>query len=146
MAVGSPQYIQSLASKYAGGRLKLAPEHSETGVLKKMGKPPIDSYMSFTEQFFHYCKRAGLKRQIIPYLIIGHPGADLTSAVAMRKWLIKHRIRVEQVQEFTPTPMTISTSMYYTGLDFETGKPIHVPKPSEVRKQKEIIMWHKRRS
>lgn len=146
MAVGSPQYIQSLASKYAGGRLKLAPEHSEPEVLKKMGKPPIDSYLSFTEQFFHYCKRAGLKRQIIPYLIIGHPGADLNSAIAMRKWLIKHRIRVEQVQEFTPTPMTISTSMYYTGLDFETGKPIHVPKPSEVRKQKEIIMWHKKRS
>lgn len=145
MAVCSPQYIQALAFKYAGGRLKLAPEHSEPEVLKKMGKPPIDSYLSFTEQFFHYCKRAGLKRQIIPYLIIGHPGADLNSAFAMRKWLIKHRIRVEQVQEFTPTPMTISTSMYYTGLDFETGKPIHVPKPSEVRKQKEIIMWHKRR-
>lgn len=145
MAIASPQYIQALASKYAGGRLKLAPEHSETEVLKKMGKPSIDSYMSFSEQFFHYCKRAGLKRQIIPYLIIGHPGADLNSAIAMRKWLIKNRIKVEQVQEFTPTPMTISTSMYYTGLDYETGKPIHVPKPSEVRKQKEIIMWHKRR-
>lgn len=145
MAVASPQYIQALASKYAGGRLKLAPEHSETEVLKKMGKSSIDSYMSFSEQFFHYCKRAGLKRQIIPYLIIGHPGADLNSALALRKWLIKNRIKVEQVQEFTPTPMTISTSMYYTGLDFETGKPIHIPKPSEVRKQKEIIMWQKRR-
>ena len=145
MAIASSAYIQALASKYAGGRLKLAPEHSETEVLKQMGKPSIDSYMSFSEQFFHYCKRAGLKRQIIPYLIVGHPGADLNSALAMRRWLIKNRIKVEQVQEFTPTPMTISTSMYYTGLDFETGKPIHVPKPSELRKQKELIMWHKRR-
>ncbi|MGI6198169.1 MAG: YgiQ family radical SAM protein [Candidatus Cloacimonadaceae bacterium] len=145
MAVASSSYIQALATKYAGGRLKLAPEHSETEVLKKMGKPSIDTYMSFSNSFFHCCKKAGLKRQIIPYLIVGHPGADLNSAIAMRKWLIKNRIRVEQVQEFTPTPMTISTSMYYTGLDFETGKPIHVPKPAEVRKQKEIIMWHKKR-
>ena len=140
MAVKSPKYIQALASKYAGGRLKLAPEHSEIEVLKKMGKPSIETYMSFSKQFFDHCKSSGIKRQIIPYLIVGHPGADLSSAAAMRKWLIKNRIRVEQVQEFTPTPMTISTSMYYTGLDFETGKPIHIPKPAEVRKQKEMIV------
>ena len=140
MAVQSPKYIQALASKYAGGRLKLAPEHSETEVLEKMGKPSIETYMSFSKQFFEHCNKARIKRQIIPYLIVGHPGADLSSAAAMRKWLIKNRIRVEQVQEFTPTPMTISTSMYYTGLDFETGKPIHIPKPAEVRKQKEMIV------
>jgi len=55
---------------------------------------------------------------------------------------MKHNLRVEQVQEFTPTPMTVSTCMYYTGLDYQTGKPIHIPKPGEIRKQKELALWH----
>jgi len=75
---------------------------------------------------------------------VGHPGSDLESAKALRAWLMRHKIKVEQVQEFTPTPMTISTCMYYTGMDFETGEPIHIPKPGEVRKQKELILWHQK--
>lgn len=146
MAVSSPQYIQALASKYTGGRLKLAPEHSEPAVLRLMGKPGREVYESFSQAFYAYCRKAGLKRQIIPYLIIGHPGSDLASAQALRDWLVRHRIIVEQVQEFTPTPMTISTCMYYTGLDFDNGKPIHIPKPGEIRKQKELILWHQTRT
>lgn len=142
MAISSPAYIKALASKYAGGRLKLAPEHSEPKVLKQMGKPGRDVFEAFSKEFYSYCQKAGLKRQIVPYLIVGHPGSDLESAKALRAWLMRHKIKVEQVQEFTPTPMTISTCMYYTGMDFETGEPIHIPKPGEVRKQKELILWH----
>jgi len=144
MAIHSPEYISALASKYAGGRLKLAPEHSEAQVLKLMGKPDRQVYEAFSQEFYSLCRKVGLKRQIIPYLIVGHPGADLNSAKALRDWLIRHHIKVDQVQEFTPTPMTISTCMYYTGMDFETGEPIHIPKPGEIRKQKELILWHQR--
>jgi len=142
LALRSPDYISSLATKYTGGRLKLAPEHSVPGVLRLMGKPDVSSFEEFSREFFHTCKQAGLKRQIIPYIIIGHPGTTIQDALELRKWLIRNRLKVEQVQEFTPTPMTISTCMYYTGLDYYTGKPIHVPKPSEIRRQKELALWH----
>ncbi len=142
LALRSPRFIAALAEKYAGGRLKLAPEHSVAAVLRHMGKPDIAPYEDFSRQFFATCRKAGLQRQIIPYLIIGHPGTTIQDALDLRKWLVANRIRVEQVQEFTPTPMTLSTCMYYTGLDFDTGKPIHVPKPGEVRRQKELALWH----
>ena len=142
LALRSPDYIRSLAAKYTGGRLKLAPEHSVPAVLRLMGKPEISSFEEFSREFFQACKQAGLKRQIIPYIIIGHPGTTIQDALELRRWLVRNRLKVEQVQEFTPTPMTISTCMYYTGLDYYTGRPIHVPKPSEIRRQKELALWH----
>lgn len=142
LALRSPGYISALAEKYTGGRLKLAPEHSVPAVLRLMGKPDISSFEEFSREFFRACKQSGIKRQIIPYIIIGHPGTTIEDALELRKWLVQNRLRVEQVQEFTPTPMTISTCMYYTHLDYYTGKPIHVPKPREVRRQKELALWH----
>ena len=142
LALRSPQYVAALATKYTGGRLKLAPEHSVDRVLTLMGKPSVSLYEEFAKEFFAACKKGGIKRQIIPYLIIGHPGTTLQDALELRAWLMKHNLRVEQVQEFTPTPMTVSTCMYYTGLDYQTGKPIHIPKPGEIRKQKELALWH----
>ncbi len=141
MAITNKKYIGAIAAKYTGGRLKLAPEHSQTNVLKLMGKPSIDSYEAFCKEFFNQTKLLGIKRQIIPYLIIGHPGTTLEDAKALRNWLMKHNIVVEQVQEFTPTPMSISTCMYYTGLDYDTGKPIHIPSPGEVHQQKKLVLW-----
>ena len=145
LALSHPPYISALASKYAGGRLKLAPEHSVTPVLKLMGKPPIDSFEEFSRQFFAMCRQSRLKRQIIPYIIIGHPGTTIDDALELRRWLKRNHLKVEQVQEFTPTPMTLSTCMYYTGLDCQTGQPIHVPQPGEIRRQKQLALWHKDR-
>ncbi len=142
LALRSPAYISALATKFTGGRLKLAPEHSVPAVLRLMGKPDTSSFEEFSREFFKVCKQTGLKRQIIPYIIIGHPGTTIEDALELRQWLVRNRLQVEQVQEFTPTPMTISTCMYYTGLDYYTGKPIHVPKPSEIRRQKELALWH----
>jgi uncharacterized radical SAM protein YgiQ len=142
MAVSDSRYISAIATKYTGGRLKLAPEHSVDSVLRLMGKPGIASYEAFSRAFAQSCSEAGIKRQIIPYLIIGHPGCGIPETMLLRNWLKKNNIRVEQVQEFTPTPMTISTCMYYTGMDFETGKPIHIPKPGELRHQKDLVLWH----
>ena len=142
LALAHPPYISALASKYAGGRLKLAPEHSVPSVLKLMGKPEIDSFEEFSRQFFGACRQSGLRRQIIPYIIIGHPGTTIDDALELRRWLKRNRLMVEQVQEFTPTPMTLSTCMYYTGLDCESGRPIHVPQPGEIRRQKQLALWH----
>ena len=140
MAVNDDNYIEALATKYTGGRLKLAPEHSVSSVLRLMNKPQIEVFEKFCKKFYFYTNKAGLKSKIIPYLIIGHPGTTMENAFELRNWLRKNKLKVEQVQEFTPTPMTISTCMYYTGLDYETGKPIHIPKPSEIRRQKELII------
>jgi uncharacterized radical SAM protein YgiQ len=140
LVLGNKRYIKAIATKYTGGRLKLAPEHSAPNVLKLMGKPPIERFEAFSKEYFEELRSSGLKRQIIPYIIIGHPGTTMEDAIALKHWLEKHKIHVEQVQEFTPTPMTISTCMYYTGMDFESGSPIHIPSPGEIRKQKELIV------
>ncbi len=140
LALQDPNYIRALATRYIGGRLKLAPEHSVPRVLRLMGKPEIGLYEEFCRKFQDFTATAGIKRQVIPYLIIGHPGTTMEDAIQLRNWLQKNRIKVEQVQEFTPTPMSISTCMYYTGLDYYTGQPIHIPSPGEVRKQKDLIL------
>ncbi|MCK9584363.1 MAG: YgiQ family radical SAM protein [Candidatus Cloacimonetes bacterium] len=140
MALGNRRYISAIAQKYTGGRLKLAPEHSSDSVLKLMGKPSIARFEDFAKQYFAEVNKAGIKRQIIPYIIIGHPGTTSEDALHLKNWLQRNNIKVEQVQEFTPTPMTISTCMYYTGLNFDLGTPIPVPSPGEVRKQKELIL------
>lgn len=140
LALMDRKYISTIAQSYTSGRLKIAPEHSSADVLALMGKPDIKSFEAFLEVFFAELSKTKIKRQIIPYLIIGHPGTTEKDAYQLRDWLWAHKIKVEQVQEFTPTPMTISTCMYYTGLDFDTGKPIHIPSPSEIRKQKELIV------
>jgi len=143
MAIIDDNYIEAIATKYTGGRLKLAPEHSVPKVLRLMNKPNINLFETFCRKYYYYTNKAGLKRQIIPYLIVGHPGTTMEDAYKLRNWLKKNKLNVDQVQEFTPTPMTISTCMYYTGLDYETGKPIPIPKPSEIRKQKELLLSSK---
>ncbi len=145
MALGNRRYISAIAQKYTGGRLKLAPEHSSDTVLKLMGKPSIARFEDFSKQYFAEVNKAGIKRQIIPYIIIGHPGTTAADAMNLKNWLQSNHIKVEQVQEFTPTPMTISTCMYYTGLDFDEGTPIPVPSPGEIRKQKELILGRPQR-
>jgi uncharacterized radical SAM protein YgiQ len=140
MALHDDIYIRALATRYTGGRLKLAPEHNVPSVLRLMGKPDIGLYEEFCSKFHRFTAEAGIQRQVIPYLIIGHPGTTLEDALHLRNWLRKNRIKVEQVQEFTPTPMSISTCMYYTGLDYYTGESIHIPSPGEVRRQKELIL------
>lgn len=141
MALQNKRYIAAIAAKYTGGRLKLAPEHCTPKVLQLMGKPSIACYEDFCAEFFRQTKQLGIKRQIIPYLIIGHPGTTMEDAKTLRRWLMQNNIVVEQVQEFTPTPMSISTCMYYTGRDFDSGEEIHIPSPGEVRQQKKLAMW-----
>jgi len=141
LALKDDNYIRHIAAHHTGGILKLAPEHTEPEVLRAMGKTSINLYLDFCELFFQESSKANKKNSIVPYIIVGHPGSTLQAAIRLGDWLKWRNIKLEQVQEFTPTPMTISTCMYYTGLDFQTGEPIYVPKGRKMRLQKALVMW-----
>ena len=140
LAVHDEKYIKMLSEKYTGGLLKLAPEHKSNKVLKYMAKPSFEIYEKFSDKFFYHSKNAGKRQAIVPYIIAGHPGATLQDTLELAIYLKKNKIELKQVQEFTPTPMSASTLMYYTGLDLN-GKKINVPKGREIRLQKALIQW-----
>ena len=140
-----PEIIKLLAQKAVGGQMSIAPEHIVPSVLKCMNKPEDCGWDQFEAIFQAASRKAGKKQFLIPYLIAGHPGSTLADAKALGDFLKKRNIRVRQVQEFMPLPMTVSASMYYTGEDPFTGEKVHVShKLSEMRRQKEAIMWWKR--
>lgn len=126
-------FFDDLVAHHVSGQLKVAPEHCVNHVLDHMGKPHIEVYLQFMEQFYQKTKAIGKEQYLVPYLISSHPGSTLADAVAIALFLKQHRIRPEQVQDFYPTPGTLSTCAYYTGLDPQTGKPIHVAKTPEEK-------------
>ncbi|WP_346826264.1 YgiQ family radical SAM protein [Serratia inhibens] len=115
LAVEDPRYIKELATHHVGGYLKIAPEHTEEGPLSKMMKPGMGSYDRFKQLFDHYSKLAGKEQYLIPYFISSHPGTRDEDMVNLALWLKKNRFRLDQVQNFYPSPMANSTTMYYTG-------------------------------
>jgi uncharacterized radical SAM protein YgiQ len=115
IAVEDPRYIKELATHHVGGYLKIAPEHTEEGPLSKMMKPGMGSYDRFKELFDTYSKQAGKEQYLIPYFISAHPGTRDEDMVNLALWLKKHRFRLDQVQNFYPSPLANSTTMYYTG-------------------------------
>ena len=135
------QFIKDLAEYHTGGLLKLAPEHKSTKVLNYMNKPSFDLYEKFGKYFGTYSKQIGKKQYIVPYIIVGHPGATLQETIDLAIYLKKHKIKLEQIQEFTPTPMTASTMMYYTGMDL-AGNKIHIAKGREIRLMKALAQWY----
>jgi uncharacterized radical SAM protein YgiQ len=137
LAAHDTHYIHDLALYYTAGRLKVAPEHVCDQVLRLMHKPPVLAFEHFAALVRTHRKDA----QITPYLIVGHPGTTLRDAIELARYLKRHHLRVEQLQEFTPTPMTLSTCMYVTGRAFPDGAPIHVPKGREIRLQKALAQW-----
>lgn len=143
LALLDNEYMRALAEQYTGGHLKIAPEHTQAAPLRAMRKPAVNVYEAFVEKFMALSERAGKRQQIIPYLLAGHPGTTLDDAIELARYLKRRNIRLEQVQEFTPTPMTASTCMYFTGRDYDTGKPVHVPKGREMRLHKALVQWYK---
>ncbi len=120
----SPEFVGELAAHHTGGQLSVAPEHSKKEVLDKMKKPGIESYERFVEQFSCASEAAGKDQYLVPYLISGHPGSTLEDMVDLAVYLKRHGYRPRQVQDFIPTPMSMATSMYYTGLDPFTREPV----------------------
>ncbi len=138
-----PEYLQQLVSRHVSGLLKVAPEHLVDRVVALMRKPDKRQFESFLEQFRRISKKAGKQQAVVPYLISGHPGCTLDDMVALQKELRRLNLKVEQVQEFTPTPGTAATCMYYTGLDITTGKELYVARSDrEKMLQKSVLLWH----
>jgi uncharacterized radical SAM protein YgiQ len=137
------EYLEELITKHVSGRLKVAPEHTSPGVLHYMRKAPFDLFKKLKKRFDAIKIRHSLKYEIIPYFISSHPGctdSDMAALVAEVKSL---GIKPEQVQDFTPTPMTLSTLVYYTGFDPFSRKKVYVAKTiDEKRRQKEFFFWY----
>ena len=119
-------FFNQLVTHHVSGQLKVAPEHCSNNALMMMGKPPVEVFESFKKKYFDVCHKAGLEQYIVPYLMSSHPGATMKDAVEMALWLKKWGYQPEQVQDFYPTPGTVSTVMYYTGINPLTGKPVYV--------------------
>ena len=135
-------FFRKLVSDNVSGQLKVAPEHCSAAVLDKMGKPHIEAYKKFSDEFFRITRQVGKEQYLVPYLMSSHPGSTLKDAIELALFLKKEHIRREQVQDFYPTPGTISTCMYYTGLDPRTMEPVYVAKdPHEKAMQRALIQY-----
>ena len=121
-----PTFFKQLVERHVSGQLKVAPEHCTLNALTMMGKPPIQVFERFKKTYFELSERAGLEQYLVPYLMSSHPGTTMKDAVEMALWLKKWGYSPEQVQDFYPTPGTISTVMYYTGIHPMTGKNVYV--------------------
>ena len=135
-------FLRELCEYHVSGQLKVAPEHISDPVLAMMGKPGKDVYNKFCEKYKAMNKKIGKEQYLVPYLMSSHPGSTLKEAVELAEYLRDLGYMPEQVQDFYPTPSTISTTMYYTGLDPRTMKPVYVPKnPHEKAMQRALIQY-----
>jgi uncharacterized radical SAM protein YgiQ len=138
-----PKYFEELLAHHVGGLLKVAPEHLVDSVTARMGKPRRVLFVEFLEYFRKESAKLGKRQFVVPYLMSGHPGCTLADMVEAALALKRLSLKVEQVQDFTPTPGTRATCMYYTGLDPVTGRVIHVARTDrEKRLQKALLLYH----
>ncbi len=144
LALKDESYRETLAARHVSGRLKLAPEHTEERVLKLMRKPSFEAFLKFKKWFDGFCARRGLRQEILPYFISSHPGGTEEDMARLAVRTKELGYRLEQVQDFTPTPLTLASVIYYTGLDPDTLKPVPVARaPQEKKAQKDFFFWHK---
>ncbi len=137
------RFFQQLVSHHVSGQLKVAPEHVSNKVLNAMGKPENAVYNRFCERFKALTKKAGLEQYLVPYLMSSHPGSELKDAVELAVYLNENRINPEQVQDFYPTPSSLSTTMFYTGLDPRTMTEIFIPKTTEQKAMQRALIQFK---
>lgn len=135
-------FFRELCEHHVSGQLKVAPEHISDAVLEKMGKPPVSVYNKFREEYKRMNEKLGKKQYLVPYLMSSHPGSTLKEAVELAEYLRDLGYMPEQVQDFYPTPSTISTCMYYTGIDPRTMKKVYVTNnPHEKAMQRALIQY-----
>ncbi|HET7827072.1 MAG TPA: DUF3362 domain-containing protein, partial [Anaeromyxobacter sp.] len=136
------RYLKSLVQNHVSGQLKVAPEHISEPVLKVMKKPGIESFERFRKDFARLSREAGKEQYLVPYFISSHPGASLNEAADLMDYLKRNRWRPQQVQDFMPTPMTLASDIFWSGLHPMTGKPVHVTRDmEEKRMQKALLRW-----
>ena len=142
LADADDTFFKELVEHHVSGQLKVAPEHIADAVLKRMGKPENAVYEKFTAKYKKINEKLGLKQFLVPYLMSSHPGSTLKEAVALAEYLRDLGYMPEQVQDFYPTPSTLSTVMYYTGLDPRDMKPVYVCRnPHEKAMQRALIQY-----
>ncbi|MCF7501488.1 YgiQ family radical SAM protein [Pseudoalteromonas sp. L1] len=148
LAVEDPRYVKELVTHHVGGYLKIAPEHTEDGPLSKMMKPGMGAYDKFKELFDKYSKEAGKKQYLIPYFISAHPGTKDEDMVNMALWLKSHDFKLDQVQNFYPSPMANATTIYHTEMNSlrnikNNTEQVAVPKGARQRRlHKAILRYH----
>jgi uncharacterized radical SAM protein YgiQ len=134
------EFLETLCRRHVSGQLKVAPEHISPPVLAAMGKGEPGIYEGFVQDYTRVNRRLGLKQYLVPYFIAGHPGSKLKDAVDLALYLKRTRFVPEQVQDFYPTPGTLSTVMYHTGLDPRTMEPIYVPRGERERRLQRALL------
>ncbi|MCL4470030.1 MAG: YgiQ family radical SAM protein [Gammaproteobacteria bacterium] len=148
LAVKSPEYVRELVSHHVGGYLKIAPEHIAEGPLAKMMKPGMGAYYKFKELFEKFSREAGKEQYLIPYFISAHPGTTDEDMLELALWLKTNNFRLDQVQNFTPTPMAMASAMYHTGRNplrkvGRKGEEVPIPKSGRARRlHKAFLRYH----
>ncbi len=136
------RFFRELVEHHISGQLKVAPEHCSAAVLDKMGKPHIETYLRFQKKYHAMNKAIGKQQYLVPYLMSSHPGSRLEDAVELALFLKQQHLRPQQVQDFYPTPGTISTAMFYSELDPYTMEPIFVPKTPEQKAAQRAMLQY----
>ena len=144
LADPSDTFFKELVRYHISGQLKVAPEHVSDQVLRVMGKPPHAVYQQFVEKYKRINEQEGMKQYVVPYLMSSHPGCTMEEAVKLAEYLRDSNHEPEQVQDFYPTPSTLSTVMYYTGLDPRTMEPVYVPKNPHEKAMQRALMQYRR--
>lgn len=144
MADKDDKFLRELCEHHVSGQLKVAPEHIDDEVLCMMGKPAGKTYDKFVEKFFEINKDLGMEQYIVPYLMSSHPGSTMQAAVRMAEFLRDINYQPEQVQDFYPTPGTLSTCMYYTGIDPRTMKEVYIPRTKEEKALQRALLQYGR--
>ena len=136
--------MTELIEHHISGQLKIAPEHVSKEVLDAMGRPTIDGFIEFTKKYKKINKEKGLKQYLIPYLISSHPGSKLKHAVELAEFLRDYGFIPDQVQDFYPTPGTLSTTMFYSGYHPVNGSEIYVPKSYQEKAMQRALIHYNR--
>ena len=136
------EFFKELINHHVSGQLKVAPEHCSNNVLKYMGKPPIEVYNKFEKRFYELTKSANKKQYLVPYLMSSHPGSTMKDAIELAVFLKRNNMHPEQVQDYYPTPGTISTCMFYTGIDPNTMQKVYVPKTAKEKAEQRALLQY----
>lgn len=140
LADKSPDFLRELCAHHVSGQLKIAPEHVNSKVLGIMRKPRADVYFKFRQQYAEMNKKLGKKQYLVPYFISSHPGCGLQEMIQLAEHIKDLQYNPEQVQDFTPTPMTLATCIYHTGIDPLTGQSVYVPKTFKEKQMQRALL------
>jgi len=135
------RYLEDLCDRHVSGHLKVAPEHISPKVTTAMNKPDGAVFDRFRDRFEALQKGKPKRQYLVPYFMSGHPGCTIADMVELAEYIRDHQLYTEQVQDFTPTPMSVSTCMYYTGLNPFTLEPVYVPKDQEKKIQRAMMQY-----